>query len=80
MKVKIFGQYIKLGQLIKKLNIIDTGGQAKYFVESHDIKVNGKTDLRRSTKIFIGSTVWIDDQVYYIIGQEESEQTEPDEE
>lgn len=67
MKVEIKGEYIKLGQLIKKLNIIDTGGQSKYFVATHEIKINDKTDVKRNTKVFIGSTVWIDGQVYYIV-------------
>lgn len=67
MKVKIKGKFIKLGQLIKKLNIIDTGGQAKYFVRSHDIKVDNETGLKRNSKIWVNSTVWIDDQVFYIV-------------
>lgn len=70
MKVKIQGDYIKLGQLIKKLNIIDTGGQAKYFVKTHDIIVNNETGFKRSSKIWVNSTVWIDDQVYYIVEDE----------
>lgn len=67
MKVKIIGDYIKLGQLIKKLNIIDTGGQSKYFIANHDIKVEGRNNLKRSSKIFVGTTIWIDDNVYYIV-------------
>ncbi|MBD5423261.1 MAG: RNA-binding S4 domain-containing protein [Mycoplasma sp.] len=67
MKVKIKGKFIKLGQLIKKLNIIDTGGQAKYFVKSHDIRVDNVSGLKRNSKIWANSTVWIDDQVFYIV-------------
>lgn len=67
MKIQIKGEYIKLGQLIKKLDIIDTGGQSKYFIENHEIRVNDKTNVKRSSKIFVGSTVWIDEQVYYIV-------------
>ena len=67
MKVKIRGKFIKLGQLIKKLNIIDTGGQAKYFIKSHEIRINNEEDVKRSTKVWLNSTVWIDDQVFYIV-------------
>lgn len=70
MKVKIEGRYIKLGQLIKKLNLVDTGGQAKYFVKYHDIRVNNETGLKRNSKIWATSTVWIDDQVFYIVEDE----------
>ena len=67
MKVKIRGKFIKLGQLIKKLNIIDTGGQAKYFIKSHEIRINNEEDVKRNTKDWLNSTVWIDDQVFYIV-------------
>ncbi|WP_022935052.1 RNA-binding S4 domain-containing protein [Mesomycoplasma moatsii] len=70
MKVKIQGKFIKLGQLIKKLNIIDTGGQAKYFIETHNIRVNNDEGLKRSSKVWANSTVWIDDQVFYIVEDE----------
>ena len=67
MKVKIRGKFIKLGQLIKKLNIIDTGGQAQYFIKSHEIRINNEEDVKRNTKVWLNSTVWIDDQVFYIV-------------
>ena len=51
MKVKIRGKFIKLGQLIKKLNIIDTGGQAKYFIKSNEIRINNEEGAKRNTKV-----------------------------
>ena len=71
MKIKIKGKFIKLGQLIKKLDIIDTGGQAKYFVKSHDIRINNEDGAKRNTKVWVNSTVWIDDQVFYIVEDDE---------
>lgn len=70
MKVEINGEFIKLGQLIKKLNLIDTGGQVKDFINSNVIKINNEVPKGRSTKVFSGSTVWIDDEVYKIISVE----------
>lgn len=70
MKVKITGKYIKLGQLIKKLNFVDTGGQTKYYIQSHEIKVNNEEGFKRNSKIWANSTVWIDDQVFYIVEDE----------
>lgn len=69
MRVQIFGEFIKLGQLIKKLNIIDTGGQAKHFIETHDIVIKGRENLKRNSKIWVGTTIWIDDEVYYIVNE-----------
>ena len=67
MKVKIRGKFIKLDKKKKKLNIIDTGGQAKYFIKSHEIRINNEEDVKRNTKVWLNSTVWIDDQVFYIV-------------
>lgn len=70
MKVEIEGEFIKVGQLIKKINIIDTGGQAKYFLETHEVEVEGKDEVKRNTKLYPGSKVWIDGEVYYIISKQ----------
>ncbi|MGL5357546.1 MAG: RNA-binding S4 domain-containing protein [Metamycoplasmataceae bacterium] len=67
MEVKISGEFIKIGQLIKKMNIIDTGGGAKYFLETHNILINEKKPLGRNTKVFVGSVVWIDGEPFKII-------------
>ncbi len=70
MKVKIEGKYIKLGQLVKKLNLVDTGGQSKFFIKSHDIRVDNQSNLKRGSKVWSNSTVWIDDQVFYVVEDE----------
>ncbi len=74
MKIEIIGEFIKLGQLIKKLNLIDTGGQVKEFIENTAIKINNEKPKGRSTKVFVGSTVWIDDEVYKIASTEEEQE------
>ena len=51
MRVKIQGRFIKLGQLIKKLNFTDTGGQAKLFVKTHKIIINNIEGGKRNTKV-----------------------------
>lgn len=69
MKVIIKDENIKLGQLLKKVNIISTGGEAKFYIESNDIKINGKRPEGRNTKVHAGSTVWINDDLYQIVGE-----------
>lgn len=61
MVVKIKGEFIKLGQFLKKINEIDTGGQARTFLKSNLVKINGKTPEGRSSKIKPGDVVWIND-------------------
>ncbi|MGL4343097.1 MAG: RNA-binding S4 domain-containing protein [Metamycoplasmataceae bacterium] len=67
MEVKITGDFIKLGQLIKKLNIVDTGGATKHFIETHNIMINDVKPKGRNTKVFPNSIVWIDDEMYKIV-------------
>ncbi|MEA4333779.1 RNA-binding S4 domain-containing protein [Mycoplasma sp. 1232] len=66
MTIKIIGDSIKLSQFLKKINETDTGGQAKFFIETNDIKINNKKPEGRSSKIHPGDVVWINDQIYVI--------------
>ncbi len=66
MKIEITGEYIKLGQLLKKLNFTSTGGGAKEYILRNKITINGKVPDGRGSKIRPGDTVWINDQVYLI--------------
>jgi ribosome-associated protein len=50
---------IQLGQLLKKAEIIATGGQAKLFLLDVEVKVNGERETRRGRKLMPGDTVEI---------------------
>ena len=50
--IKIDTPYITLGQLLKRLDVIDSGGQAKYFLQEVTVKVNGEVETRRGRKIY----------------------------
>lgn len=49
--------YITLGQLLKFIGLIDTGGQAKIFLQQTDVHVNGQKESRRGRKLMVGDTV-----------------------
>lgn len=57
MKIIIQDDSIKVGQLLKKIGAISTGGQARMFLETNVVKVNGKMVETRGTKIVAGSTI-----------------------
>ena len=65
--VKIKPPYIKLGQLLKYLDLIETGGDEKDFLENVDVYVNNEIDRRRGRKIYPNDEVIINRQVYKII-------------
>lgn len=50
--VNIDTPYITLGQLLKRLNVISSGGQAKYFLQEEEVRINGELERRRGRKIY----------------------------
>ncbi|QKT05112.1 RNA-binding S4 domain-containing protein [Mycoplasma sp. OR1901] len=70
MIVKIKDETIKLGQFLKKIREISTGGESKYFLQNNDIKINGVVPVGRSTKIHAGDTVWINDTLIKVIKED----------
>ena len=49
--------FITLGILLKIAGIIDTGGQAKYFLAENKVLVNGEEDNRRGRKLYHGDVI-----------------------
>lgn len=45
------GDFITLGQMIKVLNILDSGGQIKLFLQEETVLVNGEPENRRGKKL-----------------------------
>lgn len=66
-EVKIKPPFIKLGQLLKYLDLIETGGDEKYFLENVDVYVNNEIDRRRGRKIYLGDEVIVNRVQYKII-------------
>lgn len=50
---------IKLGQLLKVLHIVPTGGAQKDYLETHSIYVNGEPEKRRGRKLVVGDRIKI---------------------
>lgn len=59
-EIRIWDEFITLGQLLKKLDLVSTGGQAKFFLEEHNIYVNGQEDRRRGRKVVPGDQIEIE--------------------
>lgn len=56
-------EYITLGQLLKEVGVIDTGGMAKWFLAEHEVFVNDELENRRGKKLYPGDKVRISDQM-----------------
>lgn len=57
------GEYIELTQLLKAVNIAQTGGHAKIIVEEGAIVRDGEVELRKRAKIRRGEEVKVEDEV-----------------
>jgi len=53
-------EFITLGQLLKFLKIVSTGGEVKSFLASNTILVNGINENRRGRKLYKGNVVEIE--------------------
>jgi len=54
--------YITLGQFLKLMNIIQSGGHAKSYLENSPVLVNGEVENRRGKKLRTGDVVTVDGQ------------------
>lgn len=50
-------EFIKLGQLLKKANMMSSGVDAKMVILDGLVSVNGEVELRRGKKIYQGDVV-----------------------
>ena len=58
--------FITLGILLKITGIIDTGGQAKYFLAENKVLINGEEDNRRGRKLYHGDVIEVDNHSFVI--------------
>ena len=54
---KLKDDFIKLGQLLKAADFVQTGGEAKELILDGEVKVNGEVVTQRGKKIFPGDVV-----------------------
>lgn len=57
IKLRENEEHITLGVLLKIAGIIDTGGQAKFFLSENTVLVNGEEDNRRGRKLYHGDEI-----------------------
>lgn len=65
-KVTIVSDYITLGQLLKFVNVISYGGEAKAYLANHVAFVNEEPDQRRGRKLYPGDVVRLDEGTFEV--------------
>ncbi|MBU9710608.1 S4 domain-containing protein YaaA [Evansella tamaricis] len=58
--IQIQEDFITLGQVLKEVGIIGTGGAAKWYLQENPVHVNNEEENRRGRKLFPGDQVQIE--------------------
>lgn len=64
--IKLRDEYIKLGQALKAVNLVESGVDAKFAIEDGLVKVNGETEYQRGKKLRAGDIVTFDGETIRI--------------
>lgn len=60
-------EFITLGQLLKELTIISSGGMAKWYLQEQAVFVDGELEQRRGRKLYAGMVVEVPDEGTFFI-------------
>lgn len=66
-EIAITTEFITLGQFLKLADIISQGGEAKAYLATHEVKVNGESDNRRGRKLRNGDEVLVPEGLFRIV-------------
>jgi len=66
-RVAFEGEFITLAQLLKKVDLVSSGGEVKAFLATESITVNGVKEERRGRKLRSGDLVAVNGQSYELV-------------
>lgn len=75
MKEKIYldetSEYMTLGQVLKEVNVISSGGQAKWYLAETTVMVDGEPENRRGRKLYPGMMIEIPDEGTFFMAKKD---------
>ena len=60
-------EFIKLGQALKKAGRVESGVDAKFFIQDGQVKLNGETEIQRGKKLYNGDVVSFNGETIQIV-------------
>lgn len=60
-------EFIKLGQALKKADLVSSGVEAKIVIQDGQVTVNGETELRRGKKLHDGDVFSYDGETVKVV-------------
>lgn len=75
MKQKFYieTEYITLGQFLKEINVISSGGMAKFYLSEHSVFVDNELENRRGRKLYPGMMIEIPEMGTFFMDKSEGE-------
>lgn len=69
---EVRGEYITVGQFLKEISEVPSGGDAKWYLQDFPIYVDGEIEQRRGRKLYPGMRIELtsDGSQYLFIGDE----------
>jgi ribosome-associated protein len=68
--VAIRGDMIRLGQLLKLADVVDSGGELKTLLAEAEVLVNGERESRRGRQLHPGDVVTVaGDELHVVAGE-----------
>ena len=64
--IRIKDDFIKLGQALKLAGLVESGLDAKLFIQDGEVSVNGEVETRRGRKLVSGDVVSFDGEKFKI--------------
>jgi ribosome-associated protein len=58
---------IRLGQLLKLADVVDSGGEARDLLETEEVFVNGERETRRGRQLRYGDVVTLTDTALEVV-------------
>jgi ribosome-associated protein len=69
-------QNIRLGQYLKLLGLVATGGEAKYLIQEGQVLVNGEVETRRKRQLHDGDRVEVGEYVSVVHYEPDPDESE----
>lgn len=60
-KIKEGAEYVELKNLLKILNLVNSGGEAKMIIQNGQVTLNGEVETRRGKKLYSGDLIVINE-------------------
>ena len=65
--IKLREDFIKLGQALKKAGLVETGVDAKFFIQDGQVTLNGEVETQRGKKLYNGDVVSFNGETIQIV-------------